>query len=241
MRQALIQRAVSRLRAEAVAVFGPPWQAWRASGPMAFPLGIGAAAVVALFGLIQHTDAGWWLIEHIAGVYQELPLHLLLLRLPLSMFAPAPDLPAWGATLQVLVVFGLAEVHLGRVRTLVTAVCVNALTTLSARIMVLIGLHLYIGTPQVDAYELDTGPSTVVVALCVYVALHCRAYLAMGAVVLAMTTEALTLPNLAGREHMVALALGALAFLIGGRIRTTGGSPRPPGGGAALPRPASRP
>ena len=238
-----MQRFLTRLRAEADAVFGPPWRAWRASGPMAFPLGIGAATVVALFGLFQHTAAGWWLIEHVAGVYQALPLHLILLRLPLSMFAPAPDLPAWGATLQVLIVFGLAETHLGRVRTLVTAVCVNALTTLSARVMVLIGLHLYIGTPQVDAYELDTGPSTVVVALCVYVALRCRAYMAMSAVVLAMTVEAVALPNLAGREHMVALALGAVAFLVGGRTRrsTTGGSPRPPGGGEALPRQASRP
>lgn len=237
-----------RLRAEAAAVFGPPWLALRARGPAAFPLALGCAGLVALFGLIQHTGPGWWLVEHVAAVFQALPLGVILLRLPLSMFAPAPDLPAWGATLQVLVVFGVCEIRLGRVRTLVTALCVNGLTTLAAWIMIVVGLHFTLGTPQLDAYQLDTGPSTVVVALSVYVALLCRAYLILGAMAAAMAAEAAALPNLAGREHLVALALGALAFAIGERVRPTaasprptGGSPRPPAAGAVRPRPGSPP
>jgi hypothetical protein len=213
------QLAYSRLRAEAAAVLGPPWRVLRADKLTAFPIAVSCTALIGAFALIQHTTAGWWIVEHIAGVYQALPLPLILLRLPLSMLAPAPDLPAWGAMLQVLVVFALSEVHLGRMRTLITAVCVNGLTTVSARIMVIVGLHLAIGTPQVDQYELDTGPSTVVVALSIYVALKCRAYLVLTITAAAMGGEAIALPNLAGREHLVALGLGVAAYLIGERRR----------------------
>jgi hypothetical protein len=252
----LTQVAVSRLRLEATAVLGPPWQALRTNGLRAFPVTLSCTALIALFALIQHTTPGWWFVEHVAGVYQALPLPLILLRLPLSMFAPAPELPAWGALLQVVIVFGFSEIHVGRIRTLVTAVCVNGLTTLSARIMVIIGLHLAIGTPQVDQYELDTGPSTVVVALSVYVALICRAYVLLTITAAAMVTEVVVLPNLAGREHLVAVGLGAIAYLIGERAlprrtrRTdarssappaTGDTPRPLAPDASPPRPGSRP
>jgi hypothetical protein len=260
----VVRLAYLRLRAELIRVFGPPWEALRTRGLAAFPVALICAATVALFGLIQHTAPGLWLVEHVAGVYQALPLWLLLLRLPLSIFAPAPDLPAWGATLQVLVVFGVCEIALGRARTLITAVCVNGLTTLAAWIMIVIASHLALGTPQIDAYELDTGPSTVVVALSVYVALRYRAYVLLWLTAAAMATEALVLPNLAGREHLVALALGALAFAVGERsaaprprttgptarppgpsarptTRPTGGTPRPPASGAARPRQESRP
>lgn len=222
----MAQLAYSRLRAEAASVLGPPWRVLRAAKFSAFPIALTCTALIGVFALIQHTTAGWWVVEHVAGVYQALPLPLILLRLPLSMLAPAPDLPAWGAMLQVLVVFALSEAHLGRLRTLVTAVCVNGLTTVSARVMVIVGLHLAIGTPQVDQYELDTGPSTVVVALCIYVALQCRAYLVFAITAVAMAGEAIALPNLAGREHLVALGLGVAAYLIGERrtLRRRAGS-----------------
>ena len=214
----MAQVAISRLRSEIAAVLGPPWRALRADGLRAFPLTLTCTALIGLLALVQHTTSGWWAVEHMAGVYQALPLPLILLRLPLSMFAPAPDLPAWGAMAQVLIVFGFSEIHLGRARTLITAVCVNGLTTVSARIMVIVGLHLSIGTPQVDQYELDTGPSTVVVALSVYVALVRRAYILLTITAAAMAGEAVVLPNLAGREHLVALALGVAAYLIGERV-----------------------
>jgi hypothetical protein len=232
---------IGRLRAEGRALFWPPWQALRANGPAAFPLALGCVMLIGLFALIQHSVSGWWVIEHVAGVYQALPIHLILLRLPLSLFAPAPNLPAWGAMLQVLVVFGISEIHIGRWRTLIAAVAVNCLTAVAAHLMVVIGLHLVIGTPQIDAYQLDTGPSTSVVALSVYVALRCRAYLALGITAAAMAGEAIALPNLAGREHLVALVLGALAYLVGERVCATAGSPRPPGPDEARPHPESQP
>jgi len=218
----LIRRALSRLggrvAAEVRALVLPLWAAWRARGPAAFPVAIGSTALVAAFALLQHTTAGWWLVSHLAGVYQALPLWEILVRLPLSAFAPAPDLPAWGALAQVLLVFALAEIHLGPGRTVVTAVCVNALTTLSARVMILIGFQYLVGTPQVDAYVLDTGPSTIVVALCVYVALEVRTYLLMAVTCATMLGEVGVLPNLAGREHLVAIALGALAYFADKRL-----------------------
>jgi len=212
------QVAISRLRYEVASVLVPPWRALRADGLRAFPLTLTCTALIGLFALLQNTASGGWFVERVAGVYQALPLPLILLRLPLSMFAPAPDLPAWGAMVQVLIVFGFSEIHLGRARTLVTAVCVNGLTTVSAWIMVIVGLHLAIGTPQVDQYELDTGPSTVVVALSVYVALTRRAYVILVITTGAMAGEAVVLPDLAGREHLVALALGAAVCLIGKRV-----------------------
>jgi hypothetical protein len=199
-------------------VFRPVLVEVRARGWRAIPLSLASAALIAIFALLQHTDPGWWLVEHVAAVYQALPIWLIVLRLPLSMFAPAPDLPAWGAVAQVLVVFGVAEVQLGRWRTLLLAVCANALTTLSARLMWIVSAVLGVGTPQIDAYELDTGPSTVVVALSVYVLLRCRAYILLSAIAVAMVLETVLLPNLAGREHLVSLGLGAAAYLIGDRL-----------------------
>jgi hypothetical protein len=199
-------------------VFRPVVTEVRARGWRAIGLSISCAALIALFALLQHTGPGWWVVEHVAAVYQALPIWLIVLRLPLSMFAPAPDLPAWGAIAQVLVVFAVAEVQLGRWRTLLVAVCTNALTTLSARLMWIVSAVLGVGTPQIDAYELDTGPSTVVVALSVYVLLRCRAYILLAAIVLAMVLETVLLPNLAGREHLVSIGLGAAAFLIGDRL-----------------------
>lgn len=237
----MYQALSDRLRAEVRAAFGPPWHAFQRDRLRAFPLTLTCTGLVALFGVIQHFAAGWWVVEHAAGVYQALPAHLILLRLPLSMFAPAPNLPSWGAVIQVLVVFGLSETHIGWRRTLITAIAVNSLTTLAAHLMVVIGLHLLIGTPQFDAYELDTGPSTVVVALAVYAALKCRAYLLLAITAAAMGGEALVLPNLAGREHLVALGLGALAYLVGERIGPTADNPRPRGPDAARPRPGCRP
>ena len=199
-------------------VFRPVFVELRARGWRAIPFSIASALLITVFGLIQHTSAGWWFVEHVAAVYQALPIWLIVLRLPLSMFAPAPDLPAWGAVAQVLVVFAVAEIQLGRWRTFLVAVCTNALTTLSARLMWWIGSTLGVGTPQIDAYELDTGPSTVVVALSVYVLLRCRAYVLLSAIVLAMAGESVLLPNLAGNEHLVAVGLGLAAFLLGDRL-----------------------
>jgi hypothetical protein len=199
-------------------VFRPALVELRARGWRAIPFSLACALLITVFALIQHTDPGWWLVEHVAAVYQALPIWLIVLRLPLSMFAPAPDLPAWGAVAQVLIVFAVAEIQLGRGRTFLVAVCTNALTTLSARLMWWIGSALGVGTPQIDAYELDTGPSTVVVALSVYVLLRCRAYILLSAIVLAMVLESVLLPNLAGNEHLVAVGLGVAAFLLGDRL-----------------------
>jgi hypothetical protein len=215
---ALVLRPARALHGELDRVLRPALTRLRAQGLRAAPFALCSAALVAAFALLQHTNAGWSFVEHIAAVYQALPIWLIVLRLPLSMFAPAPDLPAWGAVAQVLVVFGAAEIQLGRWRTLLVAVCTNALTTLSARLMWWAGAMLGVGTPQIDAYELDTGPSTVVVALAVYVLLRRRAYVLLSATVGAMALETVLLPNLAGREHLVAIGLGIAAFLLGDRL-----------------------
>ena len=74
----------------------------------------------------------------VAGVHQAEPLWEVLLQLPLSMFAPAPMLPAWGAMLQVALAFGISECWLGWRRMVMIAVLTSAITSMAARVMVFV-------------------------------------------------------------------------------------------------------
>ena len=123
---------------------------------------------------------------------------------------PALDLPVWGALAQVLLVFGIAEIVLGRRMTLVIAYVCTLAGTFYARVAVAIGPDHLLGLPEKVAQYRDTGPSAAVVALAICVAWKCRAWFTMGAVLVAMVGEAVLLPNLAGREHVAALATAVL-------------------------------
>ena len=71
-----------------------------------------------------------------------------------------------------------------------------------------------IGTPEIDNWQLDTGPSVAVVALLVYLALRLRTYWIVAVTAVSMGGEAAILPNLAGREHLVAISLGFLTYFV---------------------------
>ncbi|MGW0760523.1 hypothetical protein ACWD1Y_29255 [Streptomyces sp. NPDC002814] len=58
---------------------------------------------------------------------------------------------------------------------------------------------------------MDTGPSAAVVGLAVFLGWRYRAYVTAGAVIVAMVVEVLVKQNLAGKEHLAAIA-GALAL-----------------------------
>jgi hypothetical protein len=201
-----------RIRTDWSMLIDEPVAVLRARGPLAFPFATAATLMVFVLWLGTLTDATWRIVMWTSGVYHALPFGLVVLRLPLSLFAPAPELPVWGALAQVFATFMLCEHWLGWWRTFLAAEFVTATTTLVAHVMVLIGLQLSIGLPEVDAYELDTGPSTAVVALAVYVGLRRRTYVAVAIVVAMMAGEEIVLPNLAGREHLVAIALGFITY-----------------------------
>ncbi len=176
----------------------------------AVPLATTATLLVLLFSIVQHLPGGERFVTHVGVVKAGLPLDVSLLRTPLSLYVPALDLPVWGALVQVFLVFGLAELVLGRRLTLVVAYVCTLAGTLFARIGVAIGPDHLFGFPAAVAHIRDTGPSAAVVALAIVVAIRCRAWWTAGVVAAVMVGEAVVLPNLAGLEHVVALLAAVL-------------------------------
>ncbi|MFI6420770.1 hypothetical protein ACIBG6_25615 [Streptomyces sp. NPDC050842] len=208
---------------------------WRA-----VPMTLAAVCLTALFQLVQNQDWGYQPVQNIGSVRAEDPLWLSLLRTPLSLFVPALDLPVWGALAQVLLVFGIAEICLGRWRTLAVAYLATLCGTLYARVGIALGPDSPLGLPATDAQVVDTGPSAAVVGLAVYVCWRYRAWWTGGAVVVAMVVEVIIKPNLAGKEHLAAIA-GVLVLIAIQAGRERGRGRGHDGGSEGVePRPGTR-
>ncbi|MFD9971918.1 hypothetical protein [Streptomyces sp. NPDC059015] len=226
---------MSRARAFARREWGPLYRTVRTALTTrtwrAIPLTLTAVCLTALCQLVQNRSWGYEPVQAVGSVRAEDPLWLALLRTPLSLFVPALDLPVWGALAQILLVFGIAEICLGRPRTLAVAYAATLAGTLYARAGVALGPDHPLGLPASDAHVVDTGPSAAVVGLAVYVCARCAARLTMGLVVVAMVVEVVVKPNLAGKEHLAAIAgvFAALAvtacFQRGSRSRPVPGAP----------------
>ncbi|MEU6390257.1 hypothetical protein [Streptomyces sp. NPDC046939] len=179
---------------------------WRSA-----PLTAAAMALTATLQYAQNQSWGYQFVQDTGSVRADDPLWLALLRTPLSLFVPALDLPVWGALAQILVVFGLAELCLGRWRTLTIAYATTLAGTLYARLGVALGPDAPLGLPASDARLVDNGPSAAVVGLAVYVCWRHRARWTGALVVALMVIECLVEPNLAGKEHLAAI-VAALAL-----------------------------
>ena len=179
------------------------------------PMTLGAVVLTAVIQLVQNQSSwGYRFVQNTGGVRAEDPLWLSLLRTPLSLFVPALDLPVWGALAQILFVFGVAEICLGRWRTLVIAYAATLAGTLYARLGIWLGFDNAFGLPSSDAGVVDTGPSAAVVGLAVFLGWRYGAYVTACAVTAAMAVEVLLKGNLAGKEHMAAIAaVGVLCFI----------------------------
>ncbi|MFF3337515.1 hypothetical protein [Streptomyces flavidovirens] len=176
-------------------------QQWRA-----LPLTLVAVCLTALLHAVQNQSWGYGPVQAIGFVRAEDPLWAALLRTPLSLFVPALDLPVWGALAQVLLVFGIAEICVGRLRTLAVAYVATLAGTLYARVGIALGPDSPLGLPASDAQVVDTGPSAAVVGLAVYVCRRYGAYWTAVLVVAAMVAEVCVKTNLAGKEHLAAIA-----------------------------------
>ncbi|MEV1085784.1 hypothetical protein AB0I98_47520 [Streptomyces sp. NPDC050211] len=174
---------------------------WRA-----IPMTIGAVCLTALLHFVHNQSWGYGFVQDVGAVRAEDPLWLALLRTPLSLFVPALDLPVWGGLVQILLVFGIAEICLGWWRTLAVAYAATLAGTLYARVGIALGPGGLLGLPASDAYVVDTGPSAAVVGLAVFLGWRYRAYVTAGAVIVAMVVEVLVKENLAGKEHLAAIA-----------------------------------
>ncbi|MFI5767315.1 hypothetical protein ACIA74_01990 [Streptomyces sp. NPDC051658] len=182
----------------------------------AIPMTVAAVCLTALLQVVQNRSWGFGVVHGLGAVRAEDPLWAALLRTPLSLFVPALDLPVWGALVQILMVFGTAEICLGRWRTLLIAYVATLAGTLYARIGVALGPDVLFGLPVSDARVVDTGPSAAVVGLAVYVCCVYRARFTGALVIAAMVVEVVLKNNLAGKEHLV--AIGAILVLC---VRTT--------------------
>ncbi|MFE2647153.1 hypothetical protein ACFXDO_32025 [Streptomyces nigra] len=221
-----------RLGRAARAEWGPLCRAvragWARRRRRGVPLTLAAVGLTALVQVVQNQPWGEPVVQDLGGVRAEDPLWQALARTPLSPFVPAADLPVWGALAQILVVLGIAELSLGRWRTVAVAYAATLAGTLYARLGVALGPDHPLGLPASDARVVDTGPSAAVVGLAVFVGWRHGAYPTAGAVAAAMVVEVLLKDNLAGREHVVAVVaagvLCAVASVCQRRSRARAGS-----------------
>ena len=191
------------------AEWGPLYLAVRsalaARGPWAIPMTLGAVCTTAVFQFVQNQSWGYRFIQDIGSVRPDDPLGPALLRTPLSVFVPALDLPVWGALLQILVVFGIAELCLGWRRALGIVYVATLAGTLYARVGVMLGPDSPFGLPWSDGQVVDRGPSAAVVGLAVRLAWRYEAHWTAWGVTAAMVVEVLVKENLAGKEHLAAI------------------------------------
>lgn len=193
---------------------------WRA-----VPLALGATLLTLACHLWQRFGDPE-VLDRIGTVYADLSWQEMLLRTPLSLFVPALGLPVWGALVQLLVVFGIAEIHLGVWRTLALAYACTLAGTLYARYGAAVGPDGFLGLPP-ETFEVpDTGPSAAVISLALYVCWRCRAWWTGAVVIVAMVVEFAVEPNLAGREHLAALVLAVLLWAAAEVRAATGGRSR---------------
>ncbi len=191
---------------------------WRA-----VPMTLAAVCLTALFQYVQNQPWGYQFVQNIGSVRAEDPLWLALVRTPLSLFVPALDLPVWGALAQILLVFGIAEICLGWWRTLLVGYAATLAGTLYARVGIELGPGHPIGLPASDARVVDTGPSAAVVGLAVYVCWRHRAYVTGALVAALMVVEVVVKDNLAGKEHLAAIAAVLVLCAVTARRHRGGG------------------
>ncbi|MDJ0383289.1 hypothetical protein [Streptomyces sp. G-G2] len=212
-----------------------------AKGWRAVPMSIGAVLLTTVFQIVQNQSWGFQPVQNLGSVKAVDPFWLALIRTPLSLFVPALDLPVWGALLQMLLVFGIAEICIGWWRTLLIGYVATLAGTTYARIGLSLSPEHPFGLPLTDRVVNDTGPSAAVVGLAVFVCWRYRAYVTGGLVIAAMIIEVAVKNNLAGKEHLAAIAAVMVVCLVratwGARRRVPPGRRPPPPPSPTLPAP----
>jgi hypothetical protein len=189
------------------------WRRWRD-----WWLGPAGGLVVVALALAFRFPAGHRWVQMWGITHARDPWPLLLVRLPLSVFAPAQMLPFAFAVLQVTVVFGAAQILLGWRTALVVGLVGHSLATMSARGWIWLGPpvglpHRYLDFP-------DAGPSVAVVALAAYLAMERRLVWLAAILVTYHVAEMVLIHGLSQREHLVGVLVGASALpLRGAAIR----------------------
>lgn len=218
------------LRGEWNGIVVDPVRQLRRRGLPALSLAFVAALGVIFFHTLAQRPTGAVVVRILGGVKADLPWWLALLRTPVSLYVPAPDLPVWAGITQLFLAFALAELALGRARTLAVAYATTLAGTVLARVMIALGPGWGgLGLPREIGQVLDTGPSAAVVGLFTYVAVVRRAPIVFTLTGGSMVWESIAVPNLAGREHLIAVGAAIVLALF------HGGGHRRPSGGVVVP------
>lgn len=208
------------LRDELYGIVVDPLRQLRRRGPSALLLAFVACGGVIFFHAIAQHPAGETAVRIVGGVQGDLPLWLALLRTPISLYVPALDLPVWAGITQLFLAFALAELALGRLRTLAVAYAATLAGTLTVRVMIAMGPGWWgLGLPPEAGQVLDTGPSAAVVGLFTYLSVVRRAPVVFFLTGGSMVVESIAKPNLAGREHLIAVAAAVALGLYHERAR----------------------
>ncbi|MFE7646127.1 hypothetical protein [Streptomyces phaeoluteigriseus] len=206
------------LRDEGHNIFVDPVRRLRRRGPAGLLLAGVAVGGVIFFHALAQRPAGADVVRAVGGVQGDLPLWLALLRTPVSLYVPALDLPVWAGITQLFLAFALAENSLGRARTLAVAYATTLAGTLTARVMIMAGPDRWgFGLPPEAGQVLDTGPSAAVVGLFTYISVIRRAPVVFTLTGGSMVWESMAKPNLAGREHLIAVAAAIVLGILHGR------------------------
>jgi hypothetical protein len=208
------------LRGEWHGIIVDPVRQLRRRGLPGLSLAFVAAFGVIFFHALAQRPAGAVAVRILGGVKADLPWWLALLRTPVSLYVPALDLPVWAGITQLFLAFALAELTLGRARTLVVAYATTLAGTLMVRVMIALGPGWGgLGLPPGIGQVLDTGPSAAVVGLFTYVAVVRRAPVVFALTGGSMVWESIAVPNLAGREHLIAVGSAIVLALFHERGR----------------------
>ncbi|ATL28925.1 putative integral membrane protein [Streptomyces formicae] len=207
-RRVVVESLVREWRGVIVGPFRALWE----RGPLGVSLALFATVAVIGLHAYQQTETGAAVLRVVSEVRADQPLALSLLRTPVSLFVPAQDLAVWGGLPRLFLAFALAELAFGRIRTLVVAYAATLAGTLGARVMIALGPGL-LGLPADAAHAVDTGASAAIVGLFAFAAVTLRAPLLFLAAVVPTVVGSVAEPNLAGREHLVAVAAAMLLAL----------------------------
>ncbi|MGW0765623.1 hypothetical protein [Streptomyces sp. NPDC002676] len=206
------------LRGEWHAIVVDPVRQLARRGLSGLLLGVVATVGVVFFHDLAQRPTGALWVKRLGGVYADLPLWVSLLRTPVSLYVPALDLPVWAGITQLFLAFALAELALGRARTLAIAYVTTLAGTLTARVMIAFGPGWWgLGLPPECGKVLDTGPSAAVVGLFTYLAVVRRAPVVFTLTGGSMVWESIAVPNLAGREHLIAVGAAIVLGVLHGR------------------------
>lgn len=197
-----------RLNNEIRALIGSTRARWDREAWRGVTVALFGAALIAFTTTLRATGFGVGVLDNITELRPDLPFLTWLVRVPGSLVAPAPRLPVWGSIGQVLIVVGMAELLLGRRRTLTIAIIAQFVTSLAGRVLVQLADHSIISLPAAQLIVRDTGPSAAVVALAVALAFAHRLKILGCLIAAGLFLDAITTTSLAGYEHLIAVGCG---------------------------------